>query len=401
MNPDAPAENVPVSVVERLVRFSREVSATHDPAEIMPLLAACAASTVGADASAVLLVSAAGEVKLVAARGLPESLGAFSVEFETVDAELGDALREAAGPAFRRSYTIPLASTGELYGALVLLVAGDAEVPAEELRLAEGIADLAATAVGKAFQFAELERSYAELRASREALLQNEKLRALGQMAAGVSHDLKNILNPLSLQVQLMKRRLPRDPAAAAEVVSQIEDVVRHGLSTVERLRAFSRQQPERNLVGAGPVDLDRLVEEAVELCRPRLRMAKHDIALHLEMGTPPALPVDAADLVNSIVNLIVNAVDAMPGGGAITVRTGHDGIAAWVEVADTGCGIPEDLQRRIFEPFFTTKGPEKGTGMGLTVVQTIVRACGGRIRRAGSHDRGAAHPRRDPGGHA
>jgi signal transduction histidine kinase len=214
-------------------------------------------------------------------------------------------------------------------------------------------------------------------------------------MAAGISHDLKNILNPLSLQLEVLKRRIARDPAAAGEVVATIADVVRHGLDVVERLRAFSRQEEEPESSEA--VDLDQVVTTAIELCRPRLGTASL-IQVRQEPGHPPAVVARTSELVTAVVNLVFNAVDAFQGeAGSITVKTGPEDDGAFVEVVDDGPGMAAQLAARAFEPFFTTK-PE-GTGLGLAMVYAFVLRHRGRTTLDSAPGRGTRIRLWFPGG--
>lgn len=217
-----------------------------------------------------------------------------------------------------------------------------------------------------------------DLRAPHEALARSEKLQALGQMAAGISHDLRNMLNPLSLHLQFLRRALARgDSTEASESVKEMEQLVRRGVETLERLRAFSRKEPD-----APPtvVDVNVAVREAVEIALPRPSFAQGELRpIAEELGSPPPILARAADLIAALVNLLVNAIDAVREGGSIMVRTRAEAEGALVEVSDTGPGMPEDVAPRVFEPFFTTKGAE-GTGLGLAMVEATVKACGGTI---------------------
>jgi signal transduction histidine kinase len=362
------------SWTQLLVRSNRLVSEATDPERVLRLLVDESVGQMGARASAVLRVSEGDTLRIAASSGLPESLSSWQTEPDLIGPELGQQLLAAAGPAFAGAYTIPLVSSGDLYGVLVLLT--DAEHPLDEqqLAIATGFADLAATSLAKAAQYAALAQSYADLRASQKVLAQSEKLRALGEMAAGVSHDLKNILNPLHLQLQLLRRRLPAGSGAAEEIVKRMEDVVKDGVDVVERLRAFSRQDPERQ---AEPVSLAQILETSLDLCAPRLP-ASARIELRREPGESPAILARRSELVTAVVNLVFNAIEAMPGGGHIVVRTGASRGGGWIEVADDGPGMPPEIERRIFEPFFTTK--EQGTGLGLAMVYAFVHRHSGEL---------------------
>ena len=243
--------------------------------------------------------------------------------------------------------------------------------------------------LGEASHRAEQRRMREQLRVSQEALARAEKLRALGQMAAGISHDLKNILNPLSLQIQFLRRAVSRGEADDAhQTINDMDGVVRRGVETIERLRRFSRKPDAAH--GAELVDLNLLSHEAVEIARPRMSSRSGPLcAIREELGAPPLIRAGAEELLSSIVNLVVNAIDAMPDGGTITLRTGERDGGAWVVVADSGPGMPEEVAARVFEPFFTTKGQE-GTGLGLAMVQASVQRHGGTLKLTTSPGQGA-----------
>jgi signal transduction histidine kinase len=359
-----------------LLKFGRLTAEAAGAEALLPLLADTCVdpSGVGVSAVVVLQVQPDGQVAVRAARGVPSALESFSQELETVDSAVGVQLRAAWGDSSRAVSTYPLVSGGDIYGALVIFSAEGGTIDREQEELAEGLADLVAVALDKATRYAALVQSYADLRASREALAKSEKLRALGEMAAGISHDLKNILNPLGLQLQLLRRRISKDPAAALAVVSNMEEALRSGVDVVERLRAFSRQSPEAQ---AEVVDLNDIVITVLELCRPRVSQDK-GLELLSEPGQPPAVLARRSELHTAVVNLVFNAIDAMPSGGQIVLRTGTEGGGGWIEVADTGSGMTEEVQKRVFEPFFTTKA--QGTGLGLAMVYAFVQRHHGKV---------------------
>jgi signal transduction histidine kinase len=370
------------------VEFARVVSGTSAGADVLPLLAGAAVEEVGADAAAVVEIAEGGVAKIVAERNLPRGLEGWSVESDAVT-ELGDELLAACKKRFSRARTLPMMSAGGLYGALVLFYRTDTGPDAAMLTLAEGFVDLAAMALARDASDARHARSNAELRASREVLARTEKLRALGQMAAGVSHDLKNILNPLSLHLQLLKRICDKTggPPEALSSIAEMRAAVQRGVETIDRLREFSRQTPEVKLE---PIDPNPLVQEAIRLARARLASKAVSVELREELGSAPMVLARTGDLVSTIVNLVVNAIDALPKGGTITVATGDAGGGAWIRVTDDGPGMPPEVEKRVFEPFFSTKG-EEGTGLGLAMVYAFVRRHGGSIRLATAPGRGAS----------
>jgi PAS domain S-box-containing protein len=226
-----------------------------------------------------------------------------------------------------------------------------------------------------------------------EALLrQGEKLRALGQLAASVAHDLKNVLNPIALETEILRRQLGAGWPAADDRLARIEEAVRMGSEMVERLRSFSRQEPDG---AAEPADLNRVADLALELCVPRLR-ERTGVEVRRVRGDAPPVSVRTSELVTGVVNLVVNALDAIAARGTIEVRTGGDGndnggsgSSGWIEVRDDGSGMPVEVERRAFEPFFTTKA--QGTGLGLATIYALVQRHGGRVSLDTGAGRGTA----------
>lgn len=210
-----------------------------------------------------------------------------------------------------------------------------------------------------------------QLRRAEEALQRSEKLRALGQMAAGIAHDLKNLLNPLNMRLQLLDRQVMKDsPNAALENIAQMRGILQTGVDTIHRLQSFSRQAPESSPT---VIDLDVLGHNALEIARPRMAQNRGTPCyLQEELGAPPSIQGNASEITAAVVNLVCNAIDAMPGGGTITLRTGEDRGGAFIQVADNGPGMAPDVEKRVFEPFFTTKG-EAGMGLGLAMVYSTV----------------------------
>jgi signal transduction histidine kinase len=209
-------------------------------------------------------------------------------------------------------------------------------------------------------------------RRAEDALARTEKLRALGQMAAGVSHDLVNILHPLSLHLQLVERAVNTGRLDdARESIDEMTEVLGCGMQTLERLRNYSPQA-----TGARPesVNLDLLVHQANEIAKHRVvKRIGRVPRIQQELGTPEWFDGHPGDIVSALVNLIVNAIDAMAEcGGTITLRTGQTEKHIWAQVSDDGPGMSPEIQQRVFEPFFTTKGNE-GTGLGLAMVHACM----------------------------
>jgi PAS domain S-box-containing protein len=357
-----------LAATDLLVQLAHSLTELGDLEWIPRLLVDAAIDHLGAGAAAVLTPDADGELGVAAARGLPMLPPGFRAGPAIGAAELVALLTAARGGGPRIGRVLPLISRRDRFGDLVLLFDHDAELSGERLGLAAGLVDLAATA------FAEAQRER-QLEAARETMLRTEKLRALGELAAGVTHDLKNVLAPLWLQVDFLDMTVPAG-SIAREALPRMHRVMKRAVATVDRLRAFGRQEPMPGEV----LDLNELIEESVTLSRERRRKNGDTIEVRVALGTPPPVVAEPSELVTSVLNLLVNAYDALGArGGRVTVRTGADGAGGWLEIEDDGPGIPAALQKRVFEPSFSTKGTG-GTGLGLAMVYAFVHRHGGHV---------------------
>ena len=229
----------------------------------------------------------------------------------------------------------------------------------------------------------ELEHTMEELRNTQEAVVKQERLRALGMMAGGIAHDFNNALTMVLgygelLQPWVQDTGSSKEQTYLRNIVAAAQDATH----IVGRLREFYR--PAENNEVREPVDVNGIVEQAVSLTAPkwkgRSRADGIQISVLTELQEVPRIAGNAPELREVLTNLIFNAVDAMPEGGAIILSTActEDGSVS-IAVSDTGIGMAEEERKRCLEPFFTTKG-EHGTGLGLSVVYGIVQRHGGTI---------------------
>ena len=230
----------------------------------------------------------------------------------------------------------------------------------------------------------ELQNTLASLRDTQGRMVQQERLSALGSMTAGIAHDFNNVLSLILGYSEMLRRSLaqPGGAATADVLLGTVITAAQDAARMFGRLREFYR--PADQGQARKMVDLNLLVEQAAELTRPRWhgQALGQGATIRLRMDLRPGLPTflaDAAELREMLTNLIFNAVDAMPQGGEITLRTRAEGGEAVLEVSDTGVGMDEETRRRCLEPFFTTKG-QKGTGLGLAMVYGTMQRHGGRI---------------------
>jgi signal transduction histidine kinase len=279
---------------------------------------------------------------------------------------------------------IPLVAGDHVVGVLSLLFDAREEFTDEEKELARMLADQAAIAIRQAQLYAEAdrrrqdaERMAENLERSQSSLVQTERLRALGEMAAGVAHDFNNLLSVILGRAELMLRRVRE--ADTARDLEAVRRAAQDGADTVRRIQEFTRTRRTRAFER---VELGHVVREVVELTRPRWELEAQargvTYAFTVEGDAPPVAG-RPEELREVLTNLVTNAVDAMPAGGGCHVRLGTEGEWAVMSVTDTGVGMPEEMRRRVFEPFFTSKGP-RGTGLGLAVSWGIVTRHGGTI---------------------
>jgi len=216
-----------------------------------------------------------------------------------------------------------------------------------------------------------------------QQLLQSQKLESVGRLAAGVAHDFNNVLGAIVPCVEMLRRRVP--DSRSLTYLNTIDAAAVRATEVVRQLLAFSRAGETRRVA----LDLNRAVEGALQLLRSSLKGV--DLVWHPGQDLPEVV-ADETQLQQVVLNLALNARDAMGGQGRVTVetRTVGDGRSVLLAVEDTGPGIPPELADKIFDPFFTTKEVGQGTGLGLSLVYGIVERHGGRIRALSPPGRGA-----------
>lgn len=220
-----------------------------------------------------------------------------------------------------------------------------------------------------------------ERRQGQERILQSEKLAAVGQLAAGVMHEINNPLATIGACVAAIEARLAdAGDVTIREYLEIIETEVHRCTRIVDQLLDFSR--PRSGPEHQRPTDLNPLVDQTLFLLKHHQRFKRLAVERDFQEGLPPVL-VDGERLIQAFMAILLNAADAMERGGSLRVRTApgsSDRGEVVVEFTDSGAGIPAAQLARIFEPFFTTKAPGRGTGLGLTICYGIIEEQGGRI---------------------
>jgi PAS domain S-box-containing protein len=291
-----------------------------------------------------------------------------------------------AGAGMHSLVIAPLLVESQVFGVLITARRAINAFSSGECEFLRQASEHTALASNQAQLYDALQRAYDDLRSSQQQIMQQERLRALGQMASGIAHDINNAISPVALYTEAL---LEHEPSLSKRGRSQLEIIQRavdDVAQTVARMGEFYRlREPQVSLV---PVDLNKLALQVIALTRARWSdMAQHRgaaIEVRTELAEDlPAVAAVESQVRDALVNLVFNAVDAMPEGGPLTIRTG---LAAGsrsqivvLEVQDKGLGMDEDTRRRCLEPFFTTKGT-RGTGLGLAMVYGVAQRHGANL---------------------
>jgi signal transduction histidine kinase/ActR/RegA family two-component response regulator len=295
------------------------------------------------------------------------------------------------------SFAVPLRAGEQTFGVLQSVCKQPAGFTREQIQLLYLVADLLGPAVSNCQLFDRLRAAYEELRLTQSQLIQGEKMRALGELAGGMAHDFNNALcGALGfLELALLNQQLTPDCRGYLE---SSRTLALDAAQTVRRVQDFARWR--RNEGDVELLDVNDLVQQTIELTRPKwegLAQAR-GVVIDVEVKTEGSewISGNGHELREVVTNLVFNAVDAMPHGGRLSVRTSSTDKEIFIAVQDSGVGMSEAVKRRLFEPFFTTKG-ENGTGLGLSVSFGIVQRFGGEIVVESAEGRGSTFQVRLP----
>jgi signal transduction histidine kinase/ActR/RegA family two-component response regulator len=286
-----------------------------------------------------------------------------------------------ARSGLRAFVAAPLLFESQVFGILIAARREPRSFSSGECEFLRQLSEHVALASHQAETHGALQQAYDDLRQTQQTVMQQERLRALGQMASGIAHDINNAISPVALYTEMLLEQeagLSKRTREYLETTQRAIDDVAH---TVARMREFYRQQ-QAELVLAS-VDLNVLVQQVIDLTRarwsdmPLQRGIVIELRPELGQNLPPVAGIES-EIREALINLVFNAVDAMPEGGKLTIRTKTTENPATtqhvdVEVVDSGVGMDAETQRRCLEPFFTTKG-ERGTGLGLAMVYGVMR---------------------------
>jgi PAS domain S-box-containing protein len=278
----------------------------------------------------------------------------------------------------------PLVLESNVFGVLIAarrVADGFSSADCEFLRQ---LSEHVALAAHQAQLHTALQRAYDDLHQTQQAVMQQERLKALGQMASGIAHDINNAISPVALYTESLLETEPGLSVRARDYLETIQRANEDVAQTVARMREFYRPR-EAELV-LSPVNLNDVAQDVIGLTRARWSDMPQERGVVIELDTSltpndPVVPGVEAELREALTNLVFNAVDAMPEGGTLSIRTRRTSDPSraeapdrvYIEVSDSGVGMDAETQRRCLEPFFTTKG-ERGTGLGLATVYGSVQ---------------------------
>src|SRR5262245_13562962 len=387
---------------EELARLARMLTESLDAADVGQRIVESSLLLLGGRFSVLRLLQPDGSLKLIASKGdaaalvhlppvIPGGAGVvgravaegkpmWSANVFTDPAiRFPDELQPQIGAIGHSSYlAVPLRVKREIVGVIgigdsVARTFSDAEVA-----LLQTFADQAAIALENSRLYGDLRTALRAVEESQQRIVQGERLRALGEMAGGVAHDVNNVLAIIVGRAEVLLNE-----TEDAELQRQLNVIIKVALDaaqTVKRIQEFTRMRRARPFQ---QVQLHLIVDEVVDVTRSRWKDEAQSKGLKYEMvvetAPTPIIAGDPSELREALINIVLNALDAMSEGGQLTLRTGADGDRVVVTVADSGVGMSEDVRQRIFDPFFTTKG-ERGTGLGLSVVYGIVSRHNGEI---------------------
>jgi GAF domain-containing protein/FixJ family two-component response regulator/anti-sigma regulatory factor (Ser/Thr protein kinase) len=378
---------------EELARLARMLTESLDAADVGERIVESALGLIGAAYADLRLLQNDGSLKLIASRGDARLLGqvpavvpageglvgqaaargapVWSADLRA-DPTVDEAQRAAATAAGLRAYlAVPLRVKRQIIGVVGIGDTTPRAFSESEVALLGTFADQAAIALENSRLYGDLRAALRAVEESQQRIVQGERLRALGEMAGGVAHDFNNVLAIIVGRAEVLLNET-EDPELRRQL-NVIINVALDAAQTVRRIQEFTRMRRARPFQA---VNLAQLIDEVVEVTRSRWKDEAQGRGVHYEIVTDarPTPPVagDPAEIREALTNIVFNALDAMPEGGRITLRTGTEDGRVVCAVSDTGIGMTDEVRQRIFDPFFTTKG-ERGTGLGLSVVYGIL----------------------------
>ena len=307
-----------------------------------------------------------------------------------------DATLENVPKSIKTAMCAPLTHRGKRLGALYIDRTSEMPFNSGDLQMLVAIAEQAALALSNRRLYDDLLKSYEKIEQQQDALIRSEKLAAMGLLSAGVAHDIKNPLCVISGSLEVFLARSGPLNEDLSKFIKKAQSAADRIGSTVNGLLGFGRQKSQHLEL----FDVKELISQAVELARSTVQ-GKSGAQLETQID-PDLHPVigDRHNVVQVLLNLLINAAEALDGGGTVAITAKNDKRqfpqgddepqnCIQIIVSDTGPGIPEEIREKVFEPFVTT-GKEKGTGLGLWIAHTVIEGMGGTIKLTSQANEGA-----------
>jgi signal transduction histidine kinase len=392
-----------------MAAINRAIGGSLDAKEILKAVGDTAADILGADRAVVLIGSDPRDLRVAHLAGLPhpELVDGQAVdlvasgsrlqvralerrEIFAIDDWLNDARVDpdlARRWAIASGVVIPLAAHDRTFGLIVISATRTRRWTEHEVDLAQALAGQASVALDNARLYDEARRAYRELKDAQQRIMGTEKMAVLGTFASGLAHEVRNPLNSIGLQLSLLERRIARVDTAVGGEMGALTRIIREEVHRLDELVGDFLLFSRTDRLNYRPASLDAVLDEVVQLLGPEANASRVRLD-PTAVGAPlPHLQMDAEKMKQVVINLVRNAIEAMPDGGRVTLEHGVVAGQARLVVRDTGPGLPEGVD--VFQLFVTTK--PKGTGLGLSIVQQIVLQHGGEITSASEAGKGAA----------
>lgn len=378
--------------------MARAISSTLDARSLFQIVVDQVRAAAGAERATLIQILPEGEEARVAAvssvrpvagleagdavslEGFPREqlAGPKALYVPDLEAEEDSVRSRLRGSGFRSLVRVPIYIDGKLAGLFTASCERAAAFSPSQIEILEAVAPHVSAALRNARLFEQVERSYQELSNAQGHLVQAEQLRVLGEMASGVAHNFNNVLGAILGRAQLVRARTG-DPSIAREL-GVIEQAAMDGAATVRRLQEFTRLRTDHEFV---PVDVSQVGRDALALTRTwwKDRAEERGVSYGILTDLAEGVWVEGQDheLREVAVNIILNAIEAMPNGGSLYLASRVAEGRAVLEVTDSGVGMSDEVQKRIFHPFYSTKGPG-GTGLGLSIAYGIMQRHQGKI---------------------
>jgi signal transduction histidine kinase len=298
-----------------------------------------------------------------------------------------EARQEVSASGHGAALALPLLVQGRVVGAVMARDRTGRSWTGEDIALARAFADQAAVALENSHLYQGLQTALDEVRAAQHELIETERLRAIASLTDGVTDYVRQVLQMIMGKVQVVLPQLEGTPGH--DQLATIKTTVKEAAKVLKRLQSFAEV---RTLTAGPPLDFNEVVQAAIEATRPCCTIGDGADAQHVRVTfdreTLPVVAGEASVLIEAVTVVLMNAIEALPEGGTITVETREAGPHVLCTVHDDGVGLTPDAQRRALEPFFTTKAGEH-KGLGLNVAYGLLRRHGGDLEIAAALERG------------